>query len=247
MALDGTWLKLNYGGGLPFVDRNGRPIPESVFATQIAAAVSWVESMMGICITPGTEVDDPYDLTQTRPPWYRTRLKKRPIRELVSAKFQFGRILPAVFICPPSWLWNRDQRFAEIIPDNTAPDAQPVAINYYYYAGVGWGFGNNLMPAGLRWTYTYGYLDGQVPQSIQNAIGYKAMMLVLLWVGNAIQPLGITSRSRSQDSLSQSWGTTASQKYGPMTGQIQFYQDQLNQAMYVLNGEWGGNFRIAAV
>ncbi len=244
-GIDATWLKANYGLGINFVDRAGVPFPASFFNTQLCMAADWIEMELGVSIGPKTATADRYNVTNTSPAWYQTRVKKRPIRSVTAMNFRWGNSPNAQSI-PLDWIMVRENRLVVIVPNAATPFTPNPGVVWLY----GWALpmSNNMVPGVMEITYEYGF-DGDelpVPPSLLNALGLKAIQLALVAAGYALFPPGTTNISRSQDGLSQSRGTTNSSNSVLLGAQIKLYQDMLDQQMVTLRAQYGGSVKLLA-
>ena len=245
-GIDANWLRANYGAGLSFVDRNGIPLPSTIFTTQLCMAADWIEMELGVRIGPVSVVGQRYNVTNTTPPWFQTRVTTRPIRSVTGARFRWGHN-PYAQEIPVTWCLIRQNRLVEVIPDfytPFVPSPNVVWLNTYALPQS-----NNMIPGFFELDYEAGF-DGvelPVPPALLNALGLKAIILALVALGNQLFPPGTTNISRSQDGLSQSRGTTNSGQSVLFGAQIALYQSLLMEQMNTLRGQFGGSVKFMAI
>lgn len=207
-GIDGNWLRGRYLATVPGLVRpNGTPLlSEQAYLDALEVGLEQVEADVSIVIGPVTITGERYDITvRASPPYYQTRLKSRPVRQVTGFRFRVGNTSPAQEV-PLSWVLLRSSKGGDldIVPDATNP--LPTAIFTWFWPYMGnWGT-TDRRPALVEVDYEAGFADAaSIPGLVKDAIGLISSIRVLLLAQIAMTQ-GFASKSVSQDGLSQSSG-----------------------------------------
>jgi hypothetical protein len=202
-GLTEAWLKAGYLFDVKMQTPEGKPYPSAFFTQQIEMAIETVSTAVGICLGWWTGVIGREDVVSTSGPFYLMQVTKRPLRVVNSLKVKWGNE-PSPFQVPASWIHIRDadRSEMEIIVDRTSP-AFTGTLSWFGMFGPMY---NGRGPAWFELDVNAGF-DGTtypLPALAKDAIGLCAASLVLEMAGDSLMGPGVTSKSISQDGLSQS-------------------------------------------
>ncbi len=242
-GLDGNWLRKNYLFGVVLTNDQGRPFPEELYTNQIGAAVSRLETILGIAICPKSVVADPYDVHLTHSPRFQLRLVTRPVRQITKWAFSTGEGTPLEIDLAQVKIRSKIAGEVEVRLNGTIPGL---------WDGYRWfprRFRHGAIQALIEVDYLAG-MDGAdfpIDPTMMDWIGLAASMLPLDTAGDLIAGAGIASKSISQDGLSQSLSTTASATNSGYASRVMGYEKRLRAAETDLRAKYRGVAGFAGI
>lgn len=180
-------------------DDSGVPLPDSVYAHYIRAAIARFEQKTNLRVLP-KYFEEYHD-------WYEDYVRQffgfwsneYPIRQICTVEQLEPRSSPRVF--PESW-WRYEADSGEIhlLADaNAALVPLNTLVSYKRY-----------IPQAFKITYFAGFPPNEIPQNLIDMIGKEASMGPLNIGGDLLGGAGIASQSISLDGLSTTFNTTSS-------------------------------------
>lgn len=222
--------------GIDLSDQSGNPFPKQLAVSYLNSAISWVESLLDICLTPQSVEGEAHDYErQDYTNWGYIQLWKRPVREIKALKLMYGT-RPS-FDVPLDWL-KVDKNGGKIQMFPSSGSATNFIISS---TGVIFGMFNKYNYAPQMWAVDYeaGMLDSEIPALLKEVVYKKAAIGVLQVWGDLILGAGIANSSVSIDGLSQSIGTTQSAMYSGASARINDYRQDIEDAVPVLRQKYG--------
>lgn len=244
-GLDGNWLRRNYLFGINLTNDQGRPYPEELYVNQIRAAVSLLETSLGIVIAPKTVTLDAYDVQLTHSPRFQLRLVHRPVRKITA--WAFATTTGFRQLDDLSQVRLRSKIAGEVEVRLHGP-LTGIWDGTRWASGLG-PFRHGAIQAGIEVSYLAGF-DGSefaVDAAMKDWIGTTAATLPLDTAGDLIAGAGIASKSIGQDGLSQSLSTTASATNAGYGARILSYQKRLPAIEQSLRAKYRGVAGFAGI
>lgn len=197
-----AWLKARFLAGVPLVDASGTAFPDVLYELQIQSAILEVESVLDLVLDATTvtkEKQDTFAGANSYPNYGPIRLRKRPVREIVSLTAAWGQ--NQVITIPVEWV-NKGVDGLDFTGSVTIiPTPQSISTLSSY--GLPLAF-RDVMPLWWRFGYTCGWATAaEVPADLLNLIGLRASVLILAAAADLILgQAGVTSIGGGIDSLS---------------------------------------------
>lgn len=218
--------------GVPMVDRNKNPIPNSTIQAHINRAVALLEKVLNIKIQK-TYIEE--DMDFTRDDWYKwTYIHTHfPVVCAFSLLGFVGNVQQITY--PPEWLSVRKTndgfgyyRRINIIPNNGGT-AQTVGVLFSgIYPTAGY-LNMNGIPNYWKLKYVTGWDAWEAPGDLLTGVGIMASLSLLSVISFGMSPLfGISTESLSLDGLSQSISSLQNSNtllFGPLLKQ---YKEQMS-------------------
>jgi len=228
-------LIANYLSGVKLTDQNGVALPDSLFDTAIINAVAWFSMTHKVFIAPEIIEDEQHDYyVEQYQDYCYIALYHYPVLSVqsVQAIYPTGQ---SIMIFPQPWVKLRKKAGQiQLIP--TAGTLSQVLIGQ----GGNWlplmGRLNSL-PSLFHVSYTAGFDTGKVPDIVNAIIGMKAAIHVMN--NSTVLNPGIQSQSIGEDGLSQTMSVMGG-KYGPYSGRINSYNEQIQELVNTLMAEYRG-------
>jgi hypothetical protein len=216
--------------GIPINDNQGNPLPDTAYQKYIDNAVSFMEHLLDISISP---VYDHVEFKDYRfndyADWGFLELNNYPVSavskvEMVYFKDNDGNDITVQQI-PNAWirLQNHDG-ILRLIPNARFPANLQISETGSYFPEI---LRSSMIPHAWKITYDYGFPTGNIPVIMNEAIGMLAAIQALILGGNLIIGAGIAGTSINLDGLSQSIQTTQSPENSAFSGTIREYSKRL--------------------
>lgn len=220
-------LKDRYLFGIVIRDAEGKEVPTSTYQAWIDDAVAMLEIDLDLALTPRTtpEYKD-YHVTDYFN-WGYMQLNNFPVISVDEMVLTYLRDNEGndeqVLEIPLAWRrLEKETGIIRMVPNNRFPGSLQVGNSGSFFPEL---FSrNSYIPDVWRVTYTYGFADGCLPLSINQAVGYLAAIQALILGGNLVISAGIASQSISLDGLSESITTTQSAENSGFSATIKDYQ-----------------------
>lgn len=202
-------LKDYYLFGVDLTRDDSEPFSDAMFRHYIKEAVAWLESHLGIPITPHRYVEEKHDfIREDYSKWMWLQLEWFPLISVEEVKL----VLPGeqvVKVFDPTWLHpQKESGQLQLMPPGGSVGTILLGASGAWLPFM---FTHaRTIPDAFRVTYTAGFEAGQVPENLRAMIGKKAAMGPLNIAGDLISGAGIAAQSLSIDGLSQSISTTSS-------------------------------------
>ncbi len=222
-----NFLKENYLTGLNFVDSSGQPIPDKFFEMHIQKAVSRVEHVTKVDILRRTVTDEPHDyyigdyqqfayLQANRYPVIDDKVN---FPASISAVYPTGQFIMAF---PAEWVrLNSQHGQMQLVPTQGTLSSVILGQGGSYlpliYRDMGY------LPSLFRASYTSGFKDGEMPETIIDAVCKMACINVLTVMQDTVMPVGLASISSGIDGVSQGVGLLP----GPFKVRLDAYKKDL--------------------
>jgi len=224
-------LKSSYLTGLNISDPlTGEALSDQTYKLYIDNAVSMLEHYLDISITPVTDYVELKDYRMNDyVEWGFFQLDNYPciaIKKLELVYFRDENGEPTtVTTIPLNWirLQAHDGLVRLVANAKIAPSLQ-VGQSGTFFPEL---LRASMVPHAWRFTYDYGFCDGQIPTLMNYAIAALAAIQALTVGGNLVLGAGIASSSISIDGLSQSIGTTASAENSAYSATILDYSKRI--------------------
>lgn len=223
-------LKQEFLFGVVAVDNDGNDLPDSVYHAHINNAVSIVEHLLDIAITPRTYTEEKDYYMTDYFQWGYMQLNNYPLLDVESMEVVYlhdeNNDPEVVLEIPRNWIRvDKETGILRLLPNNKFPSRLAVDSQAAFFPEL---FRRNgQVPNLWRITYKYGFEEGKVPVLINLAIGLLASLFVLHIAGDLVIGAGIANSSISLDGLSQSIGTTASAENHAYSAKANQYRDLL--------------------
>lgn len=228
------WDRMSVGGvvnhylfGINLTDANGNPLPESLLAHYINAAVQYFENALGITIAETPVEKEHHDyLRGDYNNWGYLQLFHYPVRQIRSLKLMYGD-RGAVSV-PPEWI-QLDKLTGTV---TLFPAGGNVTGMIVGNTGLMYGLMGMWSHAPQLWEVDYvAGLDEDDPtlplDLLQEGVSKRAAMGILNVWGDLIIGAGIASQSVSIDGISQSIGTTQSAMFGGASARVNEYSKDI--------------------
>ena len=231
-------LKERFLYGVIIKDNDGNIMPDRILQDYIDSAASVIEQYLDINITPVTYEGNPVDGGSAEqqnhiPPnydnWGYMQLNNTPVIDIKSIKAVFP--IQGVLEIPKSW-FKLQKRSGQLNLIAVAGSFSAFGISGSGGAGSG-----VLLPqllntrtnVPLLWQieYTAGFRDGEIPKSINRAIGLIAATSALAIAGDLVIGAGIAGTAISIDGLAESIQTTSSAENHAYSAKVNQYLQEL--------------------
>ena len=203
-------LTTNYMFGIDLVDQQGNPFPKSLIASYLNGAISWAEQLFDICLTERVVTEEYHDYERNDyMNWGYIQAFKRPVSKITELKLMYGT--QPSFEVPLEWL-KLDKMAGKIQMFPAQGSANNLIINQ---SGIIFGLQQRWSYAPQLWSLSYiaGMKAEDIPENLKILIYKKATCDIMTVWGDLIIGAGIANQSISIDGLSQSIGTTQSDKF----------------------------------
>lgn len=197
------WLKTNYLTGLEFVDRAGKPYPDSFFETHMQNALRKLEKLCDISILELTITGEEHDYhAQDYLNWGWIQLYKVPVRMVTQLRGVFP-LGVSIVTYPSEWIQLRGESGQiNVVPNQGALGSVIIGQGGDFlpimYGGI------STVPNLWRVDYTAGMDPDDMPRMIVEALAKLACIDALRIMSDLVRPIGVSSESASIDGLSQS-------------------------------------------
>lgn len=238
-------LKQHYLFGVDLTDDQGQSFPDSMFAHHIRSAVAWLESHLGIPITPRHYAEEKHDYArQDYEKWVWLSLDHYPVLSVESVKL----VLPGEQVVKDFGSdWVHVQANSGQL--QLMPPQGSVGVIALGTSGAWLPFlftQARVIPDAFRVAYDAGFAQGQVPEDIRAMIAKKAAIGALNIAGDLIAGAGIASISLGLDGLSQSISTTSSATNSGYGARILEYLKEIKEDLPQLKRQWRGVRMVVA-
>lgn len=220
-------LKERYLFGIIIKDEKGKEVPTSTYQAWIDDAVAMLEVDLDLALTPRTTIEyKDYHVTDYFN-WGYMQLNNFPVISVDSMVLTYLRDNNGndeqVLEIPLAWRrLEKETGIIRMVPNSRFPSNLQVGNTGAFFPEL---FSrNSYIPDVWRVTYTYGFADGCLPLSINQAVGYLAAIQALNIAGDLVVGAGIASQSVSLDGLSESINTTASAENHAYSAKVKEYQ-----------------------
>jgi len=223
-------LKKRYMFGIDVKDKDGKVLPDSVCQAHINNAVSALEHLLDISITPRTTTEEKDYNANDYIQWGYLQLNNFPLISISEMNIVYLHDLnndPETSLeIPLNWVrLDKETGIVRLIPNNKFPSRLAVDSGASFFPELFRRQGH--VPNLWRVTYKYGFDDGKVPVLLNHAIGLMSSLFVLSVAGNLVLGAGIAATSISLDGLSQSISTTQSAENSAYSATRKEYLDAL--------------------
>jgi len=229
--------------GVDLTDDDGNPFPERMLQHYVDAAISWLEHELDIPVVQKriTETHDHWGKDYGR--WGYFQLKKYPVAEVESLKFQYPSQTDSVTI-NPQWIVLEDEGTSGVI--QVVPGQGGIADVLLIPGALMpmWDGATGRVPGIWTMVYKAGFAPGSIPKDIVHAVGMMASIGVLNIAGDLIAGAGIANVSVSVPGLSQNIGTTSSATNSGYGARIIEYQKELKEMLPNLRRYYGKGTRM---
>lgn len=229
-------LKDSFLFGLPLEDRDGNPMPDTMFQFYIRSAVAWVERLLDITLGVKTFTDAAPDTCdfyrQDYQRWIYLQLVNYPIIGVSRVAMQLpSQGSPLVF--DPTWIRvDKDAGVIQVVPSGSIPLVVGSA-SIWNPAG----FQADFIPDVFQISYTAGFAKGQVPPELAMLVGKAAAIGPLGIVGDLLYGPGLVSESAGLDGLMTSTRTNRTNK-GIFGARLDAYQADIDRMVRVLRSTY---------
>lgn len=230
-------LKENYLFGIDLSDRQGNPIPDSVFQHQITASVNYLEHKLDIVILK-REFVERYDYRSVDYVEFNfLQLKKRPVNEftLLRAMFPNGKEL---INYPKEWyVVENESAQLQLSPVEGTFSGLVVSSGGAYLPLI---YGTRQSwPHLFEATYTAGFDSDKIPAIINEIIGMRAAIRIFDIMGDILfGPLA--SESVNMDGASVSKSNAIAPGIPAFAGRIKSYREDLKDYMKTIKQYYNG-------
>lgn len=227
----------DYLFGIDLVDPNGNPFPKSMIASYINSAITYVENMFDITLTPTDIKSECHDYERNDyTNWGYMQLWKRPIREITGMRLMYGN-RPS-FEIPLDWL-KIDKKGGKV---QMFPSQGNVSTLIISGTGAIYGLHNFWSYAPQMWEvdYSAGMESNEMPANIKELIYKKACISILTVWGDLLGGAGIVSQSLSIDGLSQSTNLARSATNGLAYARCEAYRNDVSDLIPVIRQSYAG-------
>jgi len=221
------WLRANWLTGLEFIDRAGKPYPDSFFETHMQNALRKLEKLCDISILEVVITDEQHDYyAQDYINWGWLQLFKVPVKSITQLRGVFP-LGVSIVTYPPEWIQIRkDSGELNVVPNQGALSAVIIGQGGDFlpilYQGI------SSVPNLWRVDYIAGMDPLDLPRMIVEALAKLACIDLLRIMSDLVRPIGVNSESASIDGLSQS-----------MSYQLPAFQARISQYSEDLYGPAG--------
>jgi hypothetical protein len=223
-------LKATYLFGVKIRDENGQEPADAFFQQAIDTAISYMEHLFDISITPvvGHVQYKDYHLNDYAE-WGFMQCDNYPVIKINSLKMVYFRDetgLPVtVQEIPVSWIrLERHDGMIRLIPNTRFPSQLQISETGSFFPEI---LRATEIPHLWELNYDYGFDTGKMPVLLNQAIGFMAAMICLVPAGHLALGAGIAGTSISLDGLSQSIQTTASAENSAFSATLRDYSRRL--------------------
>lgn len=242
------WDKMSVNGvvnhylfGINLTDANGNPLPESLLAHYINAAVEYFETALDITISETPVAMERHDyLRSDYNNWGYMKLMHCPVKHIDGIRLTYGNRITMTI--PPEWI-QLDKLTGTVTLFPAGGDLSSLVIGN---TGLMYGIAGRWAHAPQLWEVDYvagmDENDPTLPVSLlEEGISKRAAMGILNVWGDLIIGAGIASQSVSIDGISQSIGTTQSAMFGGASARVNEYSKDIeDRIMPVLMQKFGG-------
>jgi hypothetical protein len=232
-------LKDYYLFGVDLTRDDGEPFSDAMYRHYIKEAVAWLESHLGIPITPRRIVEEKHDfIREDYSKWMWLNLEQFPVLAVEEVKL----VLPGeqvVKVFDATWLHvQKDSGQLQLMPPGGSVGTILLGASGAWLPFM---FTHaRTIPDAFRVTYSAGFAAGEVPENLRAMIGKKAAMGPLNIAGDLIAGAGIAAQSLSIDGLSQSISTTSSATNAGYGARILQYWKDIKEDMPQLKRYYRG-------
>lgn len=238
-------LKDRYLFAIDLADKDGNPIPDSVFIGYIKSALAWVSSALDLVLVPTVVTNERRDYTAAYGQQYMwTNLSKRPVQSVQAVRLRVPGATPLVF--PTEWIEVQPHTgVVEVVPQsNLTVNLSTTAISPFYSQQFLLSTRRRI-PNAVEVDYLAGFPAGQVPFDILEVVGKQAAIGLLRIAGNILLAPGVGSQSIGIDGLSQSVQLTKGGS-GAFAGMVSDFQQDIASSLPLLRTRYSGiNLRTA--
>lgn len=219
-------LLSKYLFGVDFKNGNGTPLLDMVLQDSILSAISEFEHNFNLTLTP-TTYTEPYDYDASDYNMYAFfQLMHRPVISLEYVKIKLSNSVTFVQF-PQDWVrLNTVAGQVNIVP--VAGSLTGFNIGNGGLLPKVYGVSKDF-PQLFEIKYVAGFEQNKIPLIVNEWIGYKAALPLLMVAGDLVLGAGISSQSISFDGLSQSIKSNASGSEGAFGARITEYKEQLKE------------------
>lgn len=233
-------LKLRYMFGIDLTDKNGNEIPNEVIQHQINTAVSYLEHVLDIVISPVIIKGELYDYRAVDYVNFNfIQLKKRPCIEVTEIKAQFPNNQQLV-VYPKEWyVLEKEGGQVQLSPVEGSFSGLIVTQGGSYVPLL---YGTrDYWPHMFSITYKAGFCEDAIPTIINEMIGMQASIRIFEILGDiAYGSPGLSSDNVSIDGASVSKGLAASGIYSVYSARIESYKKSMKDYIDVIRKFYSG-------
>lgn len=230
-------MKQNFLFGIDLSDQQGKPFPKALLVAYLNSAISWVEALFDICLSPREVNSETHDYERSDyTNWGYMQLWKRPIQEVKALRMMYGN-RPS-FEVPADWI-RVDKTSGKI---QLFPSSSSISNMIIDSGGLAYGLYSRWDYAPQMWEVDYvaGMIKEDIPPMLKELVYKKSVIGILQVWGDLILGAGIASSSISIDGLSQSIGTTQSAMYGGASARCEEYRKDIELLIPVLRQKYAG-------
>lgn len=228
------WDKMSVNGvvnhylfGINLTDANGNPLPESLLAHYINAAVQYFENALDITISETPVPKEHHDyLRGDYQNWGYMKLFHCPVKKINSLRLMYGDRISVDI--PQEWI-QLDKLTGTVTLFPAGGNLSSLIIGN---TGLMYGLGGMWAHAPQLWEVDYvAGMDENDPtlplDLLEEGVSKRAAMGILNVWGDLIIGAGIASQSVSIDGISQSIGTTQSAMFGGASARVNEYSKDI--------------------
>lgn len=238
-------LKDRYLFAIDLADKDGNPIPDSVFVGYIKSALSWVSSALDLVLVPTVVMNERRDYTASHSQQYLwVNLSKRPVQSVQAFRLRVPGSSALTF--PADWIEVQPNTgVVEVVPQSSLQVNVSTTTITPFYSQQFLLSTRRRIPNALEVDYLAGFPAGQVPFDILEVVGKQAAIGLLRIAGNILLAPGVGSQSIGIDGLSQSVQLTKGGS-GAFSGMVAEFQQDIAGALPLLRTRYNGiNLRTA--